>query len=131
VYRWKEQENSAVWLGEHWLDFDKPVVAVESVFDLAAVFPVWPNVITPRMAGFPAAALKRIDGLTQIVTLGDSDKAGDMFRSRFSAMKGVVVDHASIYPHKDPGEAKPEMIRERLAQFIDFPAFSLAKPDPF
>jgi hypothetical protein len=134
VYRWKEHANSNVWLGEHWLDFDRSVVIVESVFDLAAVWPIWSNIITPRMAGFPEDALKRLDGVTHVVTLGDNDKAGDMFRARLSAMKGAHVDHASIHPFKDPGKAgeeNPELIRERLAQFLDFSQLSLASSVPF
>ena len=125
-YPWQGHTNPQVWTGEHWLDFEKTAVVTESVFDLARVYPIWPNVITPRMAGLSDAQLKRLDGLTHIVTLFDSDKAGDEARKIMSTLKGCTVEHASVYPYKDAGEATEEMLRARLSQFFDLNAFSIA-----
>lgn len=126
VYLHNGHSNQTVWFGEHLLDHEKPVVIVESVFDLARVYPIWPNVITPRSAGFPQEALKRLDGLTYILTLGDNDKAGDEFRDRISKVKGAFVCHASVAPFKDPGEADEETIRTALDPLLSQDDISVA-----
>jgi DNA primase len=131
VYRWQERHNLTVWMGEHWLDFDRSVVVVESVFDLARVYPVYPNVITPRTANFPHEALRRLDGLKHVVTLSDNDKAGSMFCDHMATLKGVSVQHASIAPYKDPGEAPEEFIRQVLAPLVDLEFSPLAFSLPF
>ena len=33
MYTVYKQKNPMIWYGEHWVDFDKPVLLVESVFD--------------------------------------------------------------------------------------------------
>ena len=131
VYRWHHHSNAMVALGEHWLDYDKTLVMVESVFDLAAVYPVWPNVVCPRTANFPDALLRRLDGVQRIVTMFDNDAAGDVARRHVETMKGVSVSHVSTAPYKDPGKMPQNEIEALLSDLVQEQHIFLALPVPF
>ena len=131
VYKHQNHSNSLVWFGEHWLDFDKLVVVVESVFDAAAVYPIWPNVVCPLSATFPLAMLDRLDGVTRVVSLFDNDTAGTEARNRLGLLKSASVTHLSCEPYKDPGEMPAESIAGLLYPFLMSSDFSLAQNAPF
>lgn len=88
MYSQKGFTNPVVWLGEHWIDYDEPVVLVESVFDMARVMEVADNVMAPLSAYFSRAKAERLNGVKQIVCLFDSDEAGNRATQR-------VIDWAS------------------------------------
>jgi len=118
MYTWGGHTNPIVWWGEHWINFDEPLVFTESVFDLVAVHRWYGNVTCPLTAGFGTEKLKRVAKADVIVTLFDADKAGD--RAREVVEKGApgsMVTH--LYPTsgcKDPGEMAPMAVLQLLQE---------------
>ena len=76
MYPYENKTNPHVWLGEPWVDFEKPVLMVESVFDLARAYPVYPNIVSPLRASLSKVQLERMKGARTVITLFDGDKAG-------------------------------------------------------
>jgi DNA primase len=112
----ENKTNSQVWLGESWVDFDKPVLVVESVFDLARCLPLYGNTITARMTMLNKRHLERIASAEVIYTLFDDDQAGSMARQKISALKGSTIHHLSTRPYKDAGETPVDFLRSILAE---------------
>jgi len=110
------KRNTQVWYGEAWVDFDQPVVLCESVFDLASIYRVYPNVCAPLSVAFKEQRAKRMDRAAVLVTLFDADKAGDRARAKISAyLPRARVVH--LYPPegcKDPGDMSRAQLRELL-----------------
>ncbi len=88
MYRWDTHTNSRVWFGEDHVDFDKPVVFAESVFDLASLFRVYRNVVTPLSATVPVAKLERMADAYFIITVFDADLAGNRAREKVDSVMG-------------------------------------------
>lgn len=113
----KGRRNTAVWYGEAWLDFDKPVLMVESVFDVASALRVYRNVCAPMTAGFSERRAARLKQAIEVVTVFDADPAGDKARARASQrLPGARVTH--LYPpagHKDVGDMSVADLRELLS----------------
>lgn len=116
--------NRRVWYGEEWVDFDKPVLMVESVFDLAAVFPIYSNVVAPLTVGMSKAKFKRVATAYDIVTLYDKGKGGDKARQ---LTQQYLPDALQVHlipggPHRfkpgeqatDPGEMTPVQLAALL-----------------
>ena len=120
AYRWKEKYNPLVWLGEDHIDLNRPIVLVESVFDLAAVLPIYGNVMASLHSGLTTERVKRISGALEVVTFYDADKAGDHARKMIGrVLIDSVVWHA--YPSEDendPGAMSPERIAEVLGEYL-------------
>lgn len=72
--------NRRVWLGENTVDWERPVVMVESVFDYAAVLPVYANVVAPLTVGMSDKKVRRMAGALDIVTLFDKGTGGNKAR---------------------------------------------------
>jgi 5S rRNA maturation endonuclease (ribonuclease M5) len=121
MYQFSYQNNPIVWLGEHWVDFDKPVVIVESVFDLAKVIQVYPNVISPLTASLSKDKILRIQDAFEIVLMFDNDKAGAEGASMVKKYlpKKVFYD-VKLGEFKDPGEMSLEEIRTCLSVYLPF-----------
>ncbi|KKL76483.1 hypothetical protein LCGC14_2044440 [marine sediment metagenome] len=105
AYPYEGQTNSHIWLGEHWLDPDSPVVVAESVFDLARVMEAYSNVISPLTATISAAKIKRLRNASRVITLFDGDKAGE--RGRIKLAQGLPttnVKHVVLPPGTDAGD---------------------------
>lgn len=119
MYTPGSKSNPVVWLGEAWVDMDKPVVLVESVFDLLAVLPVYSNAMCSLFAGLTKAKVQRISGCLNIVTLYDADKAGDNARKAISKwLPDSIVWHARPTEEEgDPGNMTQERIEEVLSEF--------------
>lgn len=115
--------NRHVLLGEHRMEPYQPVLVVESVFDLLRCFPVWPNIISPLAASFPITLLDRLDGVSQVFTLFDADKAGDQARKTFTKHCPCLCTHLKLPDgYKDPGETPEEILRDILAKSLGLPA---------
>ena len=95
-----------IWLGEDWLDLDKPVVVVEGPVDLAKVMAVYRNVASPLFANPNYSKICRVADAMEVITFLDRGTGGDSGREKFSKiLKYSVVSH--ILPpgsYKDPGE---------------------------
>lgn len=124
VYRFKGTSNRHIWLGEHWVDFDKPVVVTESVFDLTRVLQVYRNVVSPLSANVKDVTAKRMLGAYRIVTMYDGDKAGWRARAKLQKMlPKSTFTHINLPHEKDPGD----MSIDEIADMID----GLVKVDNF
>lgn len=119
----KGQRNTLVWYGESWIDFDQPLVLVESVFDLASVYRVYRNVAAPLSVSFSEPRAKRLKQATEIITLFDSDKAGDKARERISKyLPRTRCRHVHLPEGvKDPGELNVDDIRTLLQGLVKLP----------
>jgi DNA primase len=119
------ESNPQVWHNEHQMDTTKPVIIAESVFDMAAIFPVWPNVITPRSAKMKPEMFERLAGVSHVVTWFDGDKAGDMARQTIDASLSAKVLHVIPTEGQDAGSMAQEEIQSRWDYIANSSVFSL------
>lgn len=117
-YPYEEQTNGGMWFGEHICQPGKPVVMPESVFDLARVLEVYPNVLSPWGATPGPQKLARIEGwFPAIYTLFDNDEAGDLGRRTIANYYGETAHVQHMYlPRqiKDAGDCHPDWIANIL-----------------
>lgn len=126
MYPFAKQTNPLVWLGESWVDFEKPIIVVEGPFDVSSVQRVYRNVVSPLFANPSKAKLARMAPAMEWVTFLDKGKAGDLGRERIHKSltdKHTVVD--AIPPVKDPGAMTEDELRELLDPILDL------DPNPF
>ena len=105
--------NPMIWLGENWVDLSLPIVVVEGPFDVAAVLPVYSNVVSPLFANPNVEKIRRMQDCLEWVTLLDTGVAGDHGRHKIEQVLGEdhVVEHLYMPGHrKDPGECSREEI---------------------
>lgn len=111
--------NPEVWLGEHWLDPDRPVLIAESVFDLARVLELYDNCLSPLTAGLKAEKVARLQGAVEIVTIFDSDKAGERARKRLHKEMGCPIRDVILPPGKDAGETPLGQLHDLLEPHLE------------
>ncbi len=114
------KHNPQHWLGEHWVDFNKPVVMVESVFDLASVYCVYRNVVAPLSSSFSKSKAKRMGNATEVITMFDNGMGGNKARERVQQMFCNVLS-AQLLPTEgvsDPGDMEPEEIYTALLPHV-------------
>lgn len=115
AYGFQDRRNKICWFGEHWLDLDRIVVLVESVFDAASVLRIYDNVICPLSAGFSKEKVRRIDGALGYITLFDNGTGGDRARERLSeCLKSDFVHVKPPEGCKDPGEMSVDQLKKTL-----------------
>lgn len=116
-----EKRNPQIWLGEHWVDSERPVVLTESVFDLARVYQVYRNVMCPLYATPPKSKVERLKGVKTFVTLFDNDKAGKIGRAKIASFlpnSGFI--HVDLPEGvKDAGELDPKAMESLLGTYLD------------
>ncbi|CAA2141445.1 hypothetical protein [Hyphomicrobium sp. ghe19] len=127
MYLQSGKHNQVVWLGERWVDFEQPIVVVEGPFDLAAVLPVYKNVVSPLFANPSFEKLKRMAPAFEWITLYDRGKGGDAGREKVTEALGsdYLIHH--LQPPdgvKDPGSMSPSEIYDTLK--VVLPKSSLA-----
>jgi len=112
--------NPDVWLGEAWVDPEQPVVIAESVFDLARVYQVYRNVMCPLMASLNEAKMKRLLGISRLVTMFDADNAGKIARDKLRNRFPAIEMHNVVLPagFKDPGSMAVEDVAALLDQYV-------------
>ena len=120
MYGFNNKRNTEPWLGESWVDQDKLVVICESVFDLAAIYPVYPNVMCSLSSGMAANKVKRIADAGEIVTLYDHGKGGDSARKTLHKYlgKAILGDCIPTKEQDDAGNMSIEEIAEILKDYI-------------
>lgn len=119
MYTYTKQNNPIVWLGEDWVDLNKPIIAVEGPFDLAAVKAVYPNVVSPLFVNPSVEKLRRMADASEWVTFYDRGKGGDAGRRKVEEVMGddhIVYHLEPPAGRKDPGDCKPDEIREVLSK---------------
>jgi hypothetical protein len=102
AYGFEGRRNRSPWVGEQWLDFDLPVLLVESVFDLASVLRVYRNAACGLSAGLSDKKIQRVEGAVQYVTLYDYGTGGDRARERLSSVLSAPVTH--LIPSEDQND---------------------------
>ena len=108
--------NWLPWYGEWYADGSKPVVLVESVFDVAAVLPHYPNVIAPLSASLTAPKLARVDLEFDVkLVMFDDDDAGHVAWEFVRDHSRGTVKRVSCAGYGDPGDMPPGVIAEKLA----------------
>lgn len=113
MYKQAKKNNPILWLGEHWVDRTKPIVVVEGPFDIASVYRVYRNVVSPLFVNPSIEKLMRMADALEWITIYDRGKGGDAGRAKVS--KALARDHVihHLEPpqgRKDPGECKVEEI---------------------
>ncbi len=113
--------NPIVWLGEQWVDRSKPIVVVEGPFDLAAVLPVYGNVVSPLFSNPSVAKIKRMADAFEWITFYDRGAGGDAGREKVASV--LTKDHTlhHLKPpkgFKDPGAMPHKMIAEMLSPIV-------------
>lgn len=109
------ERNTVVWYGESWLDFDRPIAMCESVFDLAALYPLYTNVCAPLSVGFGEEKARRLRQAVEVVTLFDADKGGDKARERVNKYFRLArITHLYLPEGTDPGDLSPTELRELI-----------------
>jgi 5S rRNA maturation endonuclease (ribonuclease M5) len=121
MYPYHGQTNPEIWLGEHYVELDKPIVVVEGPLDLTSVARVYQNVVSPLFANPSVAKLQRMADAPEWITLLDHGKGGDTGRARISkAMPKHLVTHL-LPPEgsKDPGQMSADELIELLEPHVE------------
>jgi hypothetical protein len=121
MYRYAKKNNPLVWLGEHWLDPNKPVIAVEGPFDLAQTVRVFRNTVTPLFAVPGLDKMKRMGDVLTWGTLLDRGTGGNQGRVRFTqAYPDAHITHLLPPDHcKDPGAMTVQELAEVIGEHFD------------
>ena len=112
--------NPLVWLGESWVDVDKPVLVVEGPFDVASAVRVYRNTVSPLFANPSFEKIGRMGDALEIFTLLDRGNAGDLGRARFakSLPGSKVVNLIPPEGIKDPGACTVEQLQDILGNHL-------------
>jgi len=114
------ENNPMVWYGESWVDFEKPVVIVESVFDLVQVYKVYRNVMCPLTASVKLKKLKRIGNAYNLILMFDGDKAGRRAASTVGEyFKDGIVRVVDLPDESDPGSLSLNFLSKLLAKHVE------------
>jgi hypothetical protein len=120
-YGWHGHRNMHIWLGEHWVNLDMPVVLCEGPFDLAKIFMVYPNVCASFTSGLSRHKVKRMADADSIITFYDHGHGGDAAREAVEKyLKGMPILH--IVPDPEDGDAgamDPDHIRLALEDHVE------------
>ncbi len=112
--------NRLVWYGENWVDPEKTVVLVESVFDLAKVYRVYRNVMCGLSAGLSRQKVQRLSGYTDIVTICDHGTGGEQFlKSLVRYLPDSLIQSVHLTKEeKDPGNLGTGELIEKLGPYV-------------
>ena len=107
MYPFAKKNNPIAWLGELWVDLDKPIVVAEGPFDLASIRRVYDNVTSPLFANPSLDKIRRMSDALEWVTFLDRGAGGDAGRDKID--KAIGADHVIHHRQppkgrKDPGE---------------------------
>lgn len=118
VYAFQKQQSGQAWLGEQSVDYSRPVLMVESVFDMTSVLRVYDNVMAPLSVGINAARMARVARASEVVTLFDRGAGGDKARAIVSRYLPTAFVVHRIPPEKDPGDCTIEQLRDTLQNVL-------------
>lgn len=117
MYLHNGHNNQIVWLGEDWVDFDRPIVVVEGPFDLLSVLRVYGNTVCPLFSSPSFEKLARMEAADKWITFYDNGTGGDKGRQKVDKFIGNPKRVQHLIPPegiKDPGEMDLTSIRESL-----------------
>ena len=125
MYKQGGANNPTIWLGENWIDLDKPVVVAEGPMDLAKIMTVYRNVASPLFSNPNYLKINRIADAMDVITFLDKGTGGDSGRKKFKgALKHSVVTHLlPPEPYGDPGEMPVEDLANMLKDVVPLDDF--------
>lgn len=116
----KGHNNPKYWYGEEWVDWNKPVVVVESVFDLASVYRVYRNVICPLTAEVSKQKIQRIQDALFLILMFDSDKPGRKASYKIKKqLSHISIADIRLPEGQDPGDLSIPKIKKILKPHLD------------
>ena len=117
MYTQAKKNNPIVWLGESWVDTNKPIVVVEGPFDLTSVARVYRNVASPLFATPSYDKIRRMSDCLEWITLFDRGAGGDAGRERVT--KALGSEHVIHHLHPPKGRKDPgEMTQDELVALL-------------
>jgi len=120
-YGYRGNRNKLPWYGEHTVNLDEPVLMVESVFDYASAYRVYPNILAPLTVGLSHDKCRRVRNVLEIYTLFDNGRGGDKGRSKISERlrSPTLITHLNVTPDvDDPGDMTKKQLRKVLKKHI-------------
>jgi 5S rRNA maturation endonuclease (ribonuclease M5) len=121
-YGYKGFRNMNIWMGEHELDLDKPVVLCEGPFDFAKIWQVYTNVAASFTSGLSKAKTLRMGDADDIVTFYDYGKGGDAARkyihNYLAGPQYNIVDIVPSQEEDDAGSMPESAIMEYLSEHV-------------
>lgn len=126
-YRYQKHSNvGLVWLGEHVIDYAKPVVVVEGPFDYTSVYAVYPNVLANLSTGLNHNKAIKLAPAVEVLCFFDNpliDMAGKLAYEKLCHHIGKETVVRQIqYPDnklKDPGEIDRATMHGILADYVN------------
>lgn len=125
MYLHAGRNNPIIWMGENWIDLDKPIVVVEGPMDVASVYRVYRNVTSPLFANPSIDKLARMSDALEWITFLDRGKGGDAGRAKIAkALKKDHVVHHLEPPagRKDPGVCTVTELQDLLGPLVQLDA---------
>jgi len=119
-YTYNEINNSNLMcFNEHRINPLLPVILVEGMFDVMAVYPFYKNVISPLTVSMGYAKLRRLEIYNEIECFFDNDQAGvraaEIIQEHFGGRSIVrVLKYPKGCPYKDPSELPREVLWDIL-----------------
>lgn len=121
MYPYAKQTNPLIWLGEHTVDFSRPIVVVEGPVDTTSVARVYRNVASPLYSNPQVEKLRRMADASEWITILDRGTGGNIGRDKITKTlsKDVIATH--LEPPKgmkDPGAMSVEQLQELLSPYV-------------
>lgn len=119
-YVFNHQSNTAhFWFNEDRVDYGLPVVLVEGMFDLMAVWRIYPNVLSPFSTQMSVSKLRKLTEFPEVYCLFDNDVAGQAATEKVIEVLSSQIPVRSItYPSnlkfKDPAEMPQSVLSSIL-----------------
>lgn len=120
-YGYGQHKNMLVWLGEHHINLDKPVIICEGPTDYASIRRVYDNVCASFSAGVSTEKLKRLADAVEIITFYDFGKGGEQARAKIrKVLIGIpITDLIPPDAETDPGAMSLEIVSEYLEDHVN------------
>jgi len=116
-YQYEGKTNLHLWYGEDTMSLDKPLLVTESVFDVASIKRVYPNVVAGFSCSFSKKKTLRLADAVEIVTLFDAGHGGDIARKNMRKYLGNTVT-AQYTPKSDAGDMTVVELQELLGDVL-------------
>ena len=127
MYTYRNHNNPVVWFGEHWVDPNRPVIIVESVFDLTSVKALYDNVICPLTASINVGKIKRIGDIPEMILMFDGDKAGREAQQKMMKVLGSqIVGVVNLPDGSDPNSLSTTDLNELISPWFNINLLKIA-----
>lgn len=114
-YTFGPSNSSLVWHHENELNFNRPILLVESSFDACAVWPYESNVVAALTVALSAQKISRIGHAVGLICFFDHDQAGEYAYRKIERQLGSVpVQRVLPVGGKDANEMSPEKLKDLL-----------------